>query len=102
MLARRAIVLSLEAPLYPGSEGAEFHSSKGRLCNDLHKRQAPILEYFRHVMVDRSPLFTPLPEAYNSSAGAHNPYHLPGVISDESLQLLLNVVHSSVHVLGDE
>ena len=67
-----------------------------RQCAQLHDLQTPIIEHFRHVMINRSPLFTPLPNFYNSSAGMHNPYHLPGVMTDESLQILLNTIKASM------
>ena len=68
----------------------------GRKSNDLHLQQAPILDHFRHVMIDRKSLFVPMPEWYNNSAGGFNPFHLPGLINDESLQILLNVMQNSL------
>eukprot|EP00966_Prymnesium_polylepis_P313443 7243069-Prymnesium_polylepis.1 len=80
----------------PKGNNSQVFVKRSLEVNDVHKLQAPILEHFRHVMIDRGPLFRPLPTFYDNRPGKFNPFHLPGLITDESLQLLLNVIRSSV------
>lgn len=64
----------------------------GKWVTKSHHAQRDISKVFGHVTVDRSCLFQPLPLGYSLANANFNPFHLPGVITDESANILLSSI----------